>query len=93
MKKTAKICITAAVVLLILWIAAGVTDYIRVHNFEKPIFCIGTDIMDDGGSGHYTGLGYSADIKGNFMPEDEFPGVTEYTFSIFGADIESGIRD
>ena len=40
--------------------------------------------MDDGGSGLYKGLGYSVYIEGNFMPEDEFPGITKSTFKLFG---------
>lgn len=79
--------------LLFLWLTAGTIDLVRVRAFEKPVFCIGTDVADDGGSGHYAGLGYSFDIKGNFMPEDELPGVTEYSYRIFGADVASGIRD
>ena len=33
------------------------------------------------------------DINGNFMPEDEFPGVTEYTYYILGQEISSEVRD
>lgn len=76
-----------------LWIVVGIVDYCRVHSFEKPIFCIVTETADDGGSGKYIGLGYSFDIKGNFMPEDEFPGVTKWTYFLFGKNMGSGIRD
>ena len=48
---------------------------------------------DDGGSGEYIGLGYSFDIEGNFMPEDEVSGVTAYRAKIFGITAGSGIRD
>ena len=48
---------------------------------------------DDGGSGHYQGLGYSFDIKGHFMPEDECPGVTAYALRIFGVAVSAGTRD
>lgn len=77
-----------------LWVSAGVTDYFRVRAFERPVFCVITDpAYQDGGSGRYNGLGYSFDIKGNFMPEDELPGVTEYTYYLFGNELQSGIRD
>ena len=92
MNKKKKIGIIITVVLA-LWLAIGIIDFVRVESFNKPIFCIGTNTYDDGGSGHYVGLGYSFDIKGNFMPEDELPGVTEYSYQIFGIHIKSGTRD
>lgn len=82
-----------AVILAAVWVTAGIVDFRRVHSFEKPIFSIGVNIADDGGSGHYVGLGYSFDIEGNFMPEDELPGVTEYSFYLFGFKAASGLRD
>ena len=91
MKK--KQTIIAMTWILVLWIAIGVVDYSRVHSFEKPIFCVGTDLASDGGSGKYIGLGYSFDIKGNFMPEDEFPGVTKWTYYLFGMELQTQIRD
>ena len=91
MKK--KKIIIAIVCIFVLWIAVGIVGYGRVHSFEKPIFCVGTELADDGGSGEYVGLGYSFDVKGNFMPEDEFPGVTKYTYYLFGIEIETQIRD
>ena len=60
---------------------------------EKPIFCVGAELADDGSSGRYIGLGYSFDIEGNFMPEDEFPGVTKWTFFLFGIEVQSKIRE
>jgi hypothetical protein len=41
----------------------------------------------------YYGLGYSFEIKGNFMPEDELPGVTQYKYYIFNNSVLEGIRD
>jgi len=81
------------VILVAIWAIVGVVDFSRVHSFEKLIFSIGTETVDDGGSGHYIGLGYSFDIEGNFMPEDELPGVTEYSFYLFGFKVASRIRD
>ena len=89
-KKKIIIAIACAVVL---WIAVGIVDYGRVHSFEKPIFCVGTELADDGGSGTYVGLGYSFDIEGNFMPEAENPGVTSYRGYIFGIEVIRGFRD
>ena len=82
-----------ALLLILLWFAAGTVDVLRVTAFEKPLFSVPCVTADDGGSGHYQGLGYSFDIKGNFLPEDEFPGVTAYSLRIFGAEIRSGLRD
>ena len=80
-------------VILAIWLVIGIVDFIRVHRFERPVFCIATELYQDGGSGHYSGLGYSFDIKGNFMPEDELKGVTEYSYYIFGIRVLSAIRD
>ena len=91
--------ITAAALILVLWTAIGGVDYFRVSNFERPIFCLldAENSYDDGGSGTYNGLGYSFEIKGNFMPDDELPevlsGVTQYTYRILGFEVRSGIRD
>ena len=93
MKKKTKILISTICILLVLWFVIGIIDFFRVYYFEEPLFCVATVIMQDGGSGHYTGLGYSFDIEGNFMPEDEFPGVTKYTYYILGQEILSGVRD
>ena len=93
MKKKTKIVISTVCVILALWIVIAIIDFSRVHSFEQPIFCIATVLAQDGGSGHYTGLGYSFDIEGNFMPLDEFPGVTKYTYYILGKEISSEVRD
>ncbi len=93
MQKKNLILVSTVCVLLFLWIVVGIIDFARVHSFEKPLFCVATVMMQDGGSGHYTGLGYSFDIKGNFMPEDEYPGVTEYKYYILGQEISSEVRD
>lgn len=80
-------------VALTLWLTMGITDLGLVRDFERPVFCLLVNGADDGGSGTYVGLGYSFEIWGNFMPEDELPGVTYYRYKIFGLDICSGIRD
>lgn len=90
--KKKKVIICAAVV-VILWLGSGVLDFFRIKSFQRPLFCIPIETYDDGGSGHYVGLGYSVDIKGNFMPEEELPGVTEYRYYLFGLEMKSGIRD
>ena len=64
--------------IIVLWLCIGITDFVLVTNYEKPLFCIGVDLADDGGSGKYAGLGYSFYIEGNFMPEEKNQGVTSY---------------
>lgn len=88
-----KIIFIAVGVLLVIWLVIGIVDFSRVNEFEKPIFCINIKPMDDGGSGHYIGFGYSFDIKGNFMPENELKGVTEYSYYIFGLRVQTEVRD
>ena len=90
MKKKIAVGIICAVVA---WVVIGVIDFTMVNSYHKPVFCVGAELADDGGSGKYVGLGYSFDVKGNFMPEDEFPGVTKYTYYLFGIEIETQIRD
>lgn len=87
--------LAAGVIIVCLWFLAGVIDFSRVHSFERPYFCILSPIHaeKDGGSGIYVGLGYTFDIEGNFMPEDELPGITKYTARIFNIPVMSGIRD
>ena len=78
---------------LVLWLVIAWADYHRVSRFELPVFSVLVNGADDGGSGAYMGLGYSFDIQGNFMPEEELPGVTRYTYKILGLEVQSGIRD
>ena len=91
MKKRRIVIILTIVILL--WLAVTFTDFYRVTRFEKPVFSVLTDSYDDGGSGEYIGLGYSIALEGNFMPEDEYPGVTRYHIELFGIHLKSGIRD
>lgn len=76
--------------ILILWLAMGITDFALVQNYHKPLFCVGVNLADDGGSGRYVGLGYGFDIEGNFMPEDDYPDVTSYRGYLFGREIVRG---
>lgn len=92
-KKKIFMAVIAVVCIVVLWLTVGIVDYCRLHRFEKPIFCVGVNLCEDGGSGKYVGLGYSYDIEGNFMPEDEFPGVTKWTYYLFGVEMETQIRD
>ena len=77
----------------LLWFTAAATDLIRVHGFEKPIFARPAVTADDGGSGTYKGIGWRIELEGNFMPEDEFPGVTQFEYYLFDDLIHAAIRD
>jgi hypothetical protein len=90
-KKMVRNVIISICVLLLLWLTIGVIDLLKVKSFEKPLFILKTETYD--GSGMYYGLGYSFEIKGNFMPEDELPGVTQYKYYIFNNLVLEGIRD
>lgn len=76
--------------IILLWLAAGVTDFALVHSYHRPLFCICTEPMQDGGSGKYVGLGYSFDIEGNFMPDAKDYGVTSYRGYILGKQVSRG---
>ena len=88
MKKKKTLIIVVAVVLL--WLAAGVIDFALVHGYHRPLFCVCTEPMQDGGSGKYVGLGYSFDIEGNFVTEAGHLGVTSYRGYILGQEISRG---
>ena len=85
--------VLCAAILLLLWIGTGAIDFLRVCSFQRPLFCLAGETADDGGSGRYVGLGYAFDIEGNFMPDTENPGVTKWTYYLFGIEIETQIRD
>ncbi len=86
-KNYIKFTVTILCVIILLVISTAAFDYFRVRNAEKPIFTIPIT-ADDGGTGTYYGLGYSIEIKGNFMPEDPLPGVKYYKYSILGKPVE-----
>ncbi len=83
------------VLLVVVWVAMVVTDFTLLHNFKMPLFCLATNIVQDGGSGTYTGLGYSFEIHGNFVGEDEnmVRGVTSYRGYLLGREVSRGFRD
>ena len=92
-KKLTRNVLIAFCIILTLWGAIGSVDFFRVKYFEKPVFTSAIETTDDGDLGLYYGLGYSFELKGNFMPEDESPGVTHYKYYIFNKLIAKGIRD
>ena len=89
-KSKIKRIVIAILAVLVLWLCVGITDFALVHNYQKPIFCKGVDLADDGGSGKYIGLGYSFDIEGNFMPEEKNQGVTSYRGYVLGKEVSRG---
>ena len=91
MKK--KWIVTILVTVLVLLVAMGIADLTLVHGFEKPLFARPAQTMDDGGSSLYRGIGYTIRLEGNFLPEEEFPGVTQYEFRVLGILISAEIRD
>lgn len=86
--------IIVIIVLLAMWVAFGTIDYFRVSSFERPLFCMGKEVVYRGAEDykHYQGLGYSFEVAEN-PSESEFPGVTRYTYFLFGVEVVSGIRD
>ncbi len=92
-KKTMKIVSIAIVGFLVLWITTGTVDFLRVKSFERPLFAMSGITADDGGSGMYYGVGYSFEIEGKFMPENELPGLTRYKYYLFGNLVSERIRD
>lgn len=88
--------ILIAFLIIVAWGTLAATDYWRTtHKFEKPIFAkiLNKGGDDDGGSGRYTGIGYSIEIMGNFLPEEELKGVTHARFFIFGKQLKYAVRE
>lgn len=86
-KKTILIIVS----IICVWLLVGIVDFSLVHNYHKPIFSLLIKPeYQDGGSGHYVGLGYSFDIEGNFISESDDPKVTSYKGYIFGKEVSRG---
>lgn len=86
--------IAVVVGLLILWFVVGTIDFFRVSSFERPMFCMGKESVYKGAEDYknYQGIGYSFVVAEN-SSESEFPGVTRYTYFLFGNEVVSGMRD
>ena len=83
----------ALVIVALVWGCFFVTDFVRVGNFEKPIFSVLVNGADDGGSGTYVGLGYWTEMEGNFVIENEAErGVTQYDMKLLGIRVQAAIR-
>lgn len=91
--KTVKRLFLCFLFLFLLWFAMAATDLLRLKSFEMPIFARPAATYDDGGSGTYTGLGWRIELEGNFMPEEELPGVTKFEYYLFDDLILAAIRD
>ena len=62
MNRTAKIIGCIVCVAVMLWSAMFLCDLTRVRNGGEPVFVVPVYTADDGGSGTYVGLGYTAEI-------------------------------
>ena len=91
--KLVKTIFIGFVFLFLLWFAAAATDLLRLNSFDMPVFARPEIIAGDGGSGTYKGFGWHIELEGNFLPEDEFPGVTKYEFYLGDDLIHAGTRD
>ena len=59
-------------------------DYYRCAKLEKPLFAMGINTADDGGSGLYQGLGYSVEIDGELTAEYGYV-VNEVSMYLLGS--------
>ena len=62
MNRTAKIIGCIVCVAVMLWSAMFLCDLTRVRNGGEPVFVVPVYTADDGSSGTYWGLGYTAEI-------------------------------
>lgn len=65
MKK--KKIIIAVACILVLWVAIGIVDYSRVNSFERPLFCVCAEPLQDGGSGKLDS-GIPLTLRGTLCP-------------------------
>ncbi len=96
MKSKIKIILAILALIVIMTVTMGLIDYRKtIHGFERPVFAQldYKATKEDGGSGTYKGIGYRIEIEGNFMPEDEFTGVTHARFYAFSKQICYSVRD
>ena len=56
----------------LIWGSVFAVDYARCSALKKPVFAMGIDTADDGGSGTYRGLGYEITIDGHLSAEYGF---------------------
>ncbi|MBQ7295128.1 MAG: hypothetical protein IJW86_02920 [Clostridia bacterium] len=66
MKK--KIAIVVCVIIILLSVSMGITDYFRARGDERPGFAVKTATLKDGGTKIYYGLGYKV-ISYNQLPD------------------------
>ena len=71
MKRGTKVILIILGVIILLGLTFFAVDYNRVKNGEKPIFCINTAIIRDGGTKEYLGLGYKVINFNNLNGYDE----------------------
>ena len=57
-KKKVLIILSVFICLIFLLSIFGIIDYQMVKNYKEPIFCYYKDVMRDGGSKVYEGVGY-----------------------------------
>lgn len=55
--------------LVLIWGGLLATDAYRCFHLQKPLFAVGTQTADDGGSGIYQGLGYTVKLDGSLSDQ------------------------
>ncbi len=64
MKKALKVIFSAVGIAVVLWLAVFSVDYARTMSLKEPIFAVPPTITaDDGGSGTFSGLGYTVGVE------------------------------
>lgn len=64
MKKALKVIFSAVGIAVVLWLAVFSVDYVRTMSLKEPIFAVPPTVTaDDGGSGTFSGLGYTVGVE------------------------------
>lgn len=76
--ETAKKVLNAVLILLLLWAAIGLADYMRIRNFDRPLFC--AEVQAKELDGRLVGAGYSVEYETG----EGDKAFSHYVYRVFG---------
>ena len=81
-KKIVCISISVVVLLIAVWSAMVITDYVRSRDLKAPLFAVST-YRDQNGNGYYDGLGYSVRSVAAAFNDEKYV-LYDMKFMLFG---------
>ena len=78
------------VAIIIVIICMNLYDFMKITNFEKPMFSFYNVTADDGGSGQYYGFLYMVDLTVNTLEHEKHEtDVVSYDYYLLGFKLSS----